>query len=305
MDNNNSTPVDERLKREEIARLNKLHNNKSSVKSFIYKSPLYTQQREPRKDILNDDEIMEYAPYSFAAANIRLQKGLGSFSDKLTINSNNFFYSIVAAVLISVFSLPIALFLWNAYVFLLDLVIWLVLLIYIYYKLYLKDYTKVKIRPKREVNIKTKPKREVKTKKESKVKVPSTNSFKKYKETAQELESLYQSKEKIAIKLINKRFNSKSMTHDRFISTLKSSRVTFYKELSSIFSIIELNPEDKLIIREELDEKIDTLKTIIQKVDELSNELILNLSQSDSEDEEIKNLIEEMENLIGSVKDYK
>ena len=291
---NNSTPVDERLKREEIARLNKLHNNKSSIKSFIYKSPLYTQQREPRKDILNDEEIMEYAPYSFAAANIRLEKGVGSFSDKLTVNSNNFFYSIVAAVLISVFSLPIALFLWNAYIFLFDLVIWLILLIYIYYKLYLKDYTKVKTKSNG-----------VKTKKEPKIKFSSSSVFKSYEKEAHDLESLYKSKEKIAIKLINKRFDSQSMTYDRFISTLKSSRATFYNELSSIFSIIELHPEDKSIIREELDEKIDTLKTIIQKVDELSNELILNLSQSNSEDEEIKNLIEEMENLIGSIKDYK
>ena len=48
--------------------------------------------------------------------------------------------------------------------------------------------------------------------------------------------------------------------------------------------------------------KIEVLKSIIQKIDDLSNELVLAMDSSD--DHDVDNLIGDMENLIKSVKDY-
>ena len=43
---------------------------------------------EPVKGILSDEEILEYAGDSKAAANIRLEKGDDEFSDKWIIHKN-------------------------------------------------------------------------------------------------------------------------------------------------------------------------------------------------------------------------
>jgi hypothetical protein len=46
------------------------------------------------------------------------------------------------------------------------------------------------------------------------------------------------------------------------------------------------------------------MKTIINQIEDLTNELVINISSSDNSDDDVKNLLEDMENLIGSVKDY-
>ena len=128
--------------------------------------------------------------------------------------------------------------------------------------------------------------------------------FYEYEKTARDLEELYQVKEKLVMNLIEKRFSSESMTYDRFTSAIYSSRGAFYNHLSSILSIIETSPDDNLTLRKELEAKISVLKAIVGKVDELTNELIINLSQSEVDDD-VKNLLDDMGSLIDSVKDYK
>ena len=46
------------------------------------------------------------------------------------------------------------------------------------------------------------------------------------------------------------------------------------------------------------------MKAIIDQIEELTNELVINLSSDDKTNEDVKNLLEEMENLISSVKEY-
>ena len=58
-------------------------------------------------------------------------------------------------------------------------------------------------------------------------------------------------------------------------------------------------------IDKEIGSKIDVLKSLIEKIDSLSNELIVNIGESESQtDENVKNIIEDMENLIDSVDEY-
>ena len=67
--------------------------------------------------------------------------------------------------------------------------------------------------------------------------------------------------------------------------------------------MLELSSNNSSKIKNELDLKFKTLSDIIKKMDDLIDELIIHLSNKESEDE-IKKLSEEMDDLINSVKDY-
>lgn len=66
--------------------------------------------------------------------------------------------------------------------------------------------------------------------------------------------------------------------------------------------MINLADEYSPRIVSEVESKIDILKSIIENLDDLSNELILNNNLSNKDD--VDNLINDMDNLIDSVKDY-
>jgi hypothetical protein len=46
------------------------------------------------------------------------------------------------------------------------------------------------------------------------------------------------------------------------------------------------------------------MKAIINQIEDLTNELVINISSDEESTDEVKNLIDEMENLIDSVKEY-
>ena len=122
--------------------------------------------------------------------------------------------------------------------------------------------------------------------------------------TLSDKKSIYE--EPLDTDLIEKKFFSNSITYDKFLSVITTSRTAFYNELSEMFSIIETTTENNEKINTELLTKNANLKRIIEKLDELTNELVINLNTSnDEDDEEIKILLEDMESLINSVKDYK
>jgi hypothetical protein len=76
----------------------------------------------------------------------------------------------------------------------------------------------------------------------------------------------------------------------------------FKKNMDSAYTMINLASEYSPRIAGEVESKIDILKAIIQKLDDLSNELVLNEDLSKKED--VDNLISEMDDLIQSVKNY-
>lgn len=78
----------------------------------------------------------------------------------------------------------------------------------------------------------------------------------------------------------------------------------FYKEAESAYDIVELidSPSEKVI--NELKEKITVLETIIEKLNDLINELIISSKDSKKSDDEIQNLFKDMDDLIDSVKKY-
>jgi len=65
-----------------------------------------------------------------------------------------------------------------------------------------------------------------------------------------------------------------------------------------------LAAEDSPRVHDELENKIEAMKKIINQIEDLTNELVINISSSGDSTDEVKNLLDDMENLIESVKDY-
>lgn len=294
----------ENSKTQEIKRLNtpltfknsKAYDSNGEVVNCIELLSTIRYANEPKKGILTDDEILQYAPDSSAASYVKLKRGKGSLSDVLIVHEPipwvlGFYYTILLCI-----AIPISYDGNRMFMFAL-LILAIVPLIYMYYITNLKNYAKNEIKPQNET-----------------VTVPLTKpdisetdlgveSLKTYENDINNLKVLYDVKEKVVRDLIKKRFAPPQITYDKFISIIDSSHKLFYQQLDASQNIINLAAEDTPRIRGELENKIGNMKTIIGQIEDLTNELVINMS-SDEESDEVKNLIDNMENLIDSVKEY-
>ena len=116
------------------------------------------------------------------------------------------------------------------------------------------------------------------------------------------LNSIFTKKEKSTRTLIEKRFQPPQLTYTRFISGVDKSSQLFKRNIESAFTMISLADEYSPRIAGEIESKIKILNAIMDKLDDLSNELVLNEDLSKKED--VDNLINEMDDLIQSVKKY-
>lgn len=148
-----------------------------------------------------------------------------------------------------------------------------------------------KKKPKVEKTVETKPK-------EPEV-IPK---FVEYENQIEDLKKEYHSKEKVARELIEKRFAPPQITYTRFISIVDKASEVFDREAQSSLNILHLAAEESPRIDREIEGKIATMNSIIDKIEDLTNELVI--SMDSSKDDDAKNLIDDMENLISSVKDY-
>lgn len=126
-----------------------------------------------------------------------------------------------------------------------------------------------------------------------------------YKNRVRSLRETYETKEAKVMELLEKKFPAGQISYYRFKDEVDNCRVSFFKEADSAQSMIDLSDEYSDKIASELKNKIKTLESIIGKLNDLQSELIISISNADDDgDEEIKNLIDEMNDLIDSVKDY-
>ena len=133
----------------------------------------------------------------------------------------------------------------------------------------------------------------------------TTGNYTFYKNQLKNLKDTYENKEKKVLELLEKKFPSGQMSYYRFKGEVDSCRVSFFREAEAAENMIELSDEYSDKIAEELKNKIKVLQEIIGKMNDLQSELIISISNADDDgDEEIKNLIDEMNELINSVKDY-
>ncbi|MBE6491202.1 MAG: hypothetical protein E7Z83_10170 [Methanobrevibacter sp.] len=127
--------------------------------------------------------------------------------------------------------------------------------------------------------------------------------FENYKAKISTLNAEFNAKDKVARELIEKRFQPPQLTYTRFISLVDKSRKIFVRESESAMNILNLATEDSPRVDSEIKSKISMLKAIISKMDDLTNELVLTMDSAD--DGDVNVLIDDMEDVIGSIKDYK
>ena len=253
---------------------------------------------EPNPMFLSEEEILEHAPESREAAKIRLQRGVGSSSDVLIINDSvpyvvGLYYMILVCMAIPVFYAG------NALAMFLVLILAILPLLYLYYIFNLKQYVSQSSRvSKSKTTTKSTQTQRIVTQDDG------LESLKKYTVEVEELRDTFDEKEKTVRELIEKRFQPPQITYDRFMATIDKSHDLFYSEADGALNITKLAVEDTPRVESELENKIDTLKSIIDQIEDLTNELVINISSNEKSHDNVKGLIDDMENLIDSVKEY-
>ena len=253
---------------------------------------------EPNPMFLSEEEILEHAPQSREASKIRLQRGVGSSTDVLKINDSvpyvlGLYYTILICMAIPVFYVG------NRLAMFLVLILAILPLIYLYYIFNLKQYVS-----KSSSNVgqaKT-----IKNTQSQKTVTPQEGleSLNKYTSEVEELRDIFDEKEETVRKLIEKRFQPPQITYDRFMATIDKSHDLFYSEADGALNIARLAVEDTPRVESELESKISTLKSIIDQIEDLTNELVINISSKEKSHDDVKVLIDDMESLIDSVKEY-
>ena len=66
----------------------------------------------------------------------------------------------------------------------------------------------------------------------------------------------------------------------------------------------EMDINESPFVEKELENKLVTLQTFIDKMEDLINELIIHMSSNREDTEDINALFDDMDDLIDSVKDY-
>lgn len=130
----------------------------------------------------------------------------------------------------------------------------------------------------------------------------SIDEFADYRRELVRVKEVYAKKETHARELIDKKFEPPQMTNTKFVSVVDSSTKIFNKEADSISSIISLATEKTPRVEEQINKKFEVLNSLIDKMDDLINELVLSLDSSKKDD--VHGLLDEMENLVDSVKNY-
>ncbi len=133
----------------------------------------------------------------------------------------------------------------------------------------------------------------------------ASQNYSYYKKQVGDLKKTYETKEEKVLELLEKKFPNGQMSYGRFRGEVDVCRVNFFKEADAAENMINLSDEYSEKIANALKEKINTLQSIVGKMNDLQSELIISISNGDEgSDEEIDNLIREMNELIDSVKDY-
>ena len=128
-----------------------------------------------------------------------------------------------------------------------------------------------------------------------------------YKDKLPEINNLseeFKTKENKASQLIEKRFKSSELTYDKFKSVLTSAHENFYIQRDSALEIINLSSHKNEKLDSELSKRINALKSILEKVNRLIEALVIDSIESRESEEDLKVLVDDMEDLINSVQDY-
>ena len=126
----------------------------------------------------------------------------------------------------------------------------------------------------------------------------------KYDEIIEDIEKDYNFKQKRAKELVEKLFDPNHMAYNKFSSSINKSNQLFANQLEVTRKMVELDTDNNELVEKEIDSKIKTLETFVDKMEDLINELVIHLSSNEKDNDDINNLFNDMDDLIHSVKDY-
>ncbi|WP_461462824.1 hypothetical protein [Methanobrevibacter sp.] len=312
----------EDLKSQEIRRLttpltiknNKVFDDKGKLLKCVETVSDVRFIIEPDDSLLSDKEILQYAPESKTAAKIRLKMGIGDYTDVLLVNESipwavAFYYVVIISLsaLVGFYG--------DLFIKIITLLLYIVPLLVLYYLFNLNRYIGKTNSSKKKQTENTSSNKNPNSNINNEVDVENIDmeksieengplkSLQSFKKEANNLKVLFDVKEGSVKDLIEKKFEPPQITYDKFISLVDNSHSVFYKQYDAVIEITQFASEDNEDVRNELNLKIQYMKDIINYIEDLTNELVLNINDNDS-NEEVKELLEEMENLVDSVKEY-
>jgi len=256
---------------------------------------------EPRPGILTDSEIMQYAPDSRAASQIRLDRGIGDVSDVLLVHKSLPWLLGIYYLILIVITIP-TLFIRNLLFAVILLVLFIVPLVYAYRIFNIKRKRPSKVSQDKKTTAKKSADENVNA---EVIEDNHIESLDKYENEISNLKVLFEVKENVVRQLIEKKFKPPQITYDKFIKMVDSCNKLFYSQADTASNIIDLAVEDTPRIRQEIENKIDSMKKIINQIEDLTNELVININSDSESQGEVQVLLDDMEDLISSVKDYK
>lgn len=160
---------------------------------------------------------------------------------------------------------------------------------------------KSKVNPQLETRKVTKPKIE-KTEKpiEADFELPSksANSM----ASIEGLKKEFDEKETKTKELIEAKFTPPQLTYDRFITVVDNCSKVFNQHYASVVNLINFASEDSERVDNEIQSKIGVMKSLIDKLDELSSELAISMSKT--KDDDVHGVLGDMEDLITTIDDY-
>jgi hypothetical protein len=125
-----------------------------------------------------------------------------------------------------------------------------------------------------------------------------------YEKRIDELEAEYDIKQAKAKELVDNQFDPNHMAYERFTSSITKSNNLFSTQISIARKMAEMDLNKSPFVEKELDNKLHTLETFIDKMEDLINELIIHLSSNKEDTADVNALFDDMDDLIDSVKDY-
>ena len=119
-----------------------------------------------------------------------------------------------------------------------------------------------------------------------------------------EIEQEYDLKQARASQLVEKMFDPDHMAYSKFTSAITKSNQLFKNQIKIAKRMVELDNGENAVVEGELEYKIKTLNTFVDKMEDLINEMVIQMSSDKEDHNEINNLFSDMDDLIDSVKDY-
>jgi len=118
------------------------------------------------------------------------------------------------------------------------------------------------------------------------------------------LVKIYENQEESVIHLVNQKFPGGQLTNTKFMGEIENWNRIFTENSESLNYLLNLDPEYSEKYKNEINDKLQLLKRIINKLRDLEVELAVNMNKNKTDDDEIKVLFEDMKDLINSIKDY-